>query len=184
MCPLPHPGGRSQPLPVTTGRARPLWPGACAVDEGAGRDDPVGRKPLGRKERRRKAFLIMQDVNLQLFGDSVLAEARLGGTATEQEALAALERMNLARYAQATPPGPFRRQKQRLASWMAAQRERTADFRRTHQRAGPRHMLEVSRPAPGAGGAGAVRAGHHSRRGVPAGERRPSRFLAVGGMTS
>ena len=45
--------------------------------------------PLGRKERRRKAFLIMQDVNLQLFGDSVLAEARLGSTATEQEALAA-----------------------------------------------------------------------------------------------
>ena len=48
-------------------------------------------KPLRRTERRRKAFLIMQDVNLQLFGDSVLAEARLGGTATEQEALAALE---------------------------------------------------------------------------------------------
>lgn len=34
-------------------------------------------KPLRRTERRRKAFLIMQDVNLQLFGDSVLAEVRL-----------------------------------------------------------------------------------------------------------
>ena len=45
----------------------------------------------------------MQDVNLQLFGDSVLAEARLGSTATEQEALAALERMDLAQYAQAHP---------------------------------------------------------------------------------
>lgn len=71
--------------------------------------------PLGRKERRRKAFLIMQDVNLQLFGDSVLAEARLGSTATEQEALAALERMNLAQYAQAHPLALSGGQKQRLA---------------------------------------------------------------------
>ena len=44
----------------------------------------------------------MQDVNLQLFGDSVLAE-EAGNTATEQEALAALGRMDLAQYAQAHP---------------------------------------------------------------------------------
>ena len=71
--------------------------------------------PLGRKERRRKAFLIMQDVNLQLFGDSVLAEARLGNTATEQEALAALERMDLSLYAQVHPLALSGGQKQRLA---------------------------------------------------------------------
>ena len=71
--------------------------------------------PLGRKERRQKAFLIMQDVNLQLFGDSVLAEARLGSTATEQEALAILERMDLAQYAQAHPLALSGGQKQRLA---------------------------------------------------------------------
>ena len=71
--------------------------------------------PMGRKERRRKAFLIMQDVNLQLFGDSVLAEARLGSTATEQEALAILERMDLAQYAQAHPLALSGGQKQRLA---------------------------------------------------------------------
>ena len=71
--------------------------------------------PLGRKERRRKAFLIMQDVNLQLFGDSVLAEARLGSTATEQEALAALDRMDLAQYTQAHPLALSGGQKQRLA---------------------------------------------------------------------
>ena len=56
----------------------------------------------------------MQDVNLQLFGDSVLAEARLGSTATEQEALAALERMDLAQYAQAHPLALSGGQKQRL----------------------------------------------------------------------
>ena len=72
-------------------------------------------KPLRRTERRRKAFLIMQDVNLQLFGDSVLAEARLGSTATEQEALAALDRMDLAQYTQAHPLALSGGQKQRLA---------------------------------------------------------------------
>ena len=72
-------------------------------DEGAGRTILWDGSPLSRKERRQKAFLIMQDVNLQLFGDSVLAEARLGSTATEQEALAILERMDLAQYAQAHP---------------------------------------------------------------------------------
>ena len=71
--------------------------------------------PLGRKARRRRAFLIMQDVNLQLFGDSVLAEARLGNTATEQEALTALERMDLSLYAQAHPLALSGGQKQRLA---------------------------------------------------------------------
>ena len=57
----------------------------------------------------------MQDVNLQLFGDSVLAEARLGSTATEQEALAALDRMDLAQYTQAHPLALSGGQKQRLA---------------------------------------------------------------------
>ena len=74
-----------------------------------------GGSLLGRKERRRRAFLIMQDVNLQLFGDSVLAEARLGSTATEQEALAALEQMDLVQYAQAHPLALSGGQKQRLA---------------------------------------------------------------------
>ena len=70
--------------------------------------------PLGRKERRRKAFLIMQDVNLQLFGDSVLAEIRLGNTATEQEALTTLGRMDLAQYADTHPMALSGGQKQRL----------------------------------------------------------------------
>lgn len=72
-------------------------------------------KPLSRTERRRKAFLIMQDVNLQLFGDSVLAEIRLGNTATEQEALTTLGRMDLAQYADTHPMALSGGQKQRLA---------------------------------------------------------------------
>lgn len=72
-------------------------------------------RPMGRKERRKRSFLIMQDVNLQLFADSVLAEARLGNTATEQEALAALERMDLRQFASAHPMALSGGQKQRLA---------------------------------------------------------------------
>ena len=72
-------------------------------------------KPAGRKDRKRLGFLIMQDVNLQLFADSVLAEAQLGNDANEMEAMAALERMDLALYAQAHPLALSGGQKQRLA---------------------------------------------------------------------
>ena len=57
----------------------------------------------------------MQDVNLQLFADSVRAEAQLGNDANEMEAMAALERMDLAQYAQAHPLALSGGQKQRLA---------------------------------------------------------------------
>ena len=57
----------------------------------------------------------MQDVNLQLFGDSVLAEVQLGNTATEQEALTALARIDLSQYADTHPMARSGGQKQRLA---------------------------------------------------------------------
>ena len=72
-------------------------------------------KPASRKDRKRLGFLIMQDVNLQLFADSVLAEAQLGNDANEMKAMAALERMDLAQYAQAHPLALSGGQKQRLA---------------------------------------------------------------------
>ena len=72
-------------------------------------------KTASRKEGKRLGFLIMQDVNLQLFADSVLAEAQLGNDANEMDAMAALERMDLAQYAQAHPLALSGGQKQRLA---------------------------------------------------------------------
>ncbi|WP_191400291.1 ATP-binding cassette domain-containing protein, partial [Flavonifractor sp. An306] len=72
-------------------------------------------KPASRKDRKRLGFLIMQDVNLQLFADSVLAEARLGNDANEMETMAALKRMDLAQYVQAHPLALSGGQKQRLA---------------------------------------------------------------------
>ena len=72
-------------------------------------------RPTSRKKRKQLAFLIMQDVNLQLFADSVLAEARLGNDAAEEAALAALGRMDLAQYAEQHPLALSGGQKQRLA---------------------------------------------------------------------
>lgn len=57
----------------------------------------------------------MQDVNFQLFSDSVLAEAMLGNDATDAEAKQALERMDLLPFADCHPMALSGGQKQRLA---------------------------------------------------------------------
>ncbi len=64
---------------------------------------------------RQNSFLIMQDVNHQLFAESVLAEARLGNGASEKEALHALQQMQLDTFAQVHPQALSGGQKQRLA---------------------------------------------------------------------
>lgn len=64
---------------------------------------------------RKRSFLIMQDVNHQLFGDSVLAEALLGNQASEAEARDALEVMELDEVLDRHPMALSGGQKQRLA---------------------------------------------------------------------
>ena len=88
----------------------------------------------------------MQDVNLQLFGDSVLAEIRLGNTATEQEALTTLGRMDLAQYADTHPMALSGGQKQRMAvadGCLSGQELQIYDEPNSGLDYG--HMLEVSR---------------------------------------
>lgn len=103
-------------------------------------------KPAKRKDRKRKGFLIMQDVNLQLFADSVLAEAQLGNDANEMEAMAALERMDLALYAQAHPLALSGGQKQRLAIVDGCLSEKELlIFDEPTSGLDYAHMLEVSR---------------------------------------
>ena len=103
-------------------------------------------KPAGRKDRKRLGFLIMQDVNLQLFADSVLAEAQLGNDANEMEAMAALERMDLALYAQAHPLALSGGQKQRLAIVDGCLSEKELlIFDEPTSGLDYAHMLEVSR---------------------------------------
>ena len=88
----------------------------------------------------------MQDVNLQLFADSVLAEAQLGNDANEMEAMAALERMDLALYAQAHPLALSGGQKQRLAIVDGCLSEKELlIFDEPTSGLDYAHMLEVSR---------------------------------------
>lgn len=74
-----------------------------------------GGKPLTRKSRKKNCFLIMQDVNFQLFSDSVLSEAVLGNNASEEEAKSILEQMDLLPYIESHPMALSGGQKQRLA---------------------------------------------------------------------
>ena len=72
-------------------------------------------KPLSRKVRKKTCFLIMQDVNFQLFSDSVLAEAMLGNDVADAEAKQMLEQMDLLPFCEAHPMSLSGGQKQRLA---------------------------------------------------------------------
>lgn len=72
-------------------------------------------KPMSRRARKKTCFLIMQDVNFQLFSDSVLAEAMLGNDATDEKAKQALEQMDLLPFCEAHPMALSGGQKQRLA---------------------------------------------------------------------
>lgn len=70
---------------------------------------------MNRRQLRCNSFLIMQDVNHQLFSDSVLAEAMLGNEVTEAEAVEILEMMQLSELLEQHPMALSGGQKQRLA---------------------------------------------------------------------
>lgn len=82
--------------------------------EGAGTVSLDGKK-LSRRRRRESSFLILQDVNRQLFADSVLSEATLGSDASESEAEAVLDALQLKEFGQRHPMALSGGQKQRLA---------------------------------------------------------------------
>jgi len=73
-----------------------------------------GRR-MNRKQLCKNSFLIMQDVNHQLFSDSVLSEAMLGNGASENEALEVLNTMELSGFLEKHPMALSGGQKQRLA---------------------------------------------------------------------
>lgn len=73
-------------------------------------------KALSRRERRRRCFAVMQDVNRQLFGVSVTEELSLGrGTLAADEATAVLAELGLAGTEQRHPLSLSGGQRQRLA---------------------------------------------------------------------
>lgn len=74
-----------------------------------------GRR-LPPKKRRRHSYLVMQDVNHQLFGDSVENECLLGNSSLSDEAVSSvLKEFGLLEYAQSHPQTLSGGQKQRLA---------------------------------------------------------------------
>lgn len=73
-----------------------------------------GRR-MTRKQLCKSSFLIMQDVNHQLFSDSVLSEAMLGNGAAKEDAIEVLNTMELGGFLEKHPMALSGGQKQRLA---------------------------------------------------------------------
>lgn len=74
-----------------------------------------GETYLSNKARSRKSYLVMQDVNRQLFSDSVLEEVLLNSSATREEALETLKQLGLDGVVERHPASLSGGQKQRVA---------------------------------------------------------------------
>ncbi len=70
---------------------------------------------VNAKKRRRLNFMIMQDVNNQLFSDSLINEVMLGNDTSREKALSVLEKMGLKGLEERHPLSLSGGQKQRLA---------------------------------------------------------------------
>ena len=82
-------------------------------------------KPIERKERLQRSYMVMQDVNHQLFTESVLDEILLSmGTEDKQRAREILQEMDLLPYEDCHPMGLSGGQKQRVAVASAIASER------------------------------------------------------------
>jgi energy-coupling factor transport system ATP-binding protein len=70
---------------------------------------------LDKKERSKNSFMVMQDVNRQLFADSVLDEVRMLSKTTEQEAQTVLDTLGIGDLRERHPASLSGGQKQRVA---------------------------------------------------------------------
>ena len=74
------------------------------------------RKPIERKERLKRSYMVMQDVNYELFADSVEAECSFGIRNPDQTLVnATLEELGLTPYRERHPNTLSGGQKQRVA---------------------------------------------------------------------
>lgn len=87
----------------------------CGLRKWGRGDIYLDGKRMTPRTLRSNSFLIMQDVNHQLFAESVLSEAQLGNGASDEEALSALRVMQLDAFAESHPMALSGGQKQRLA---------------------------------------------------------------------
>ncbi|MCM1330799.1 MAG: ABC transporter ATP-binding protein, partial [Ruminococcus sp.] len=98
----------------------------CGLQKGFKGKAEYAGKIRSSKEMRRLSYMVMQDVNHQLFAESVIDEAMLGmSEENEQWALEILEKLDLAEYRDRHPMSLSGGQKQRtaIASALLAEKE-------------------------------------------------------------
>ncbi len=87
----------------------------CGLNKKSGGTVALHGKELSLKEQIKNSYLIMQDVNSQLFTDSVMAECKLCGTENENEMNQLLADFDLLEFQEQHPMALSGGQKQRLA---------------------------------------------------------------------
>jgi energy-coupling factor transport system ATP-binding protein len=88
----------------------------CGMEKRCKATLKVGSETWKNKKRRQSIYMVMQDVNHQLFTDSVLEEVVISQeTEDKEEALKILEALDLAEYADKHPLALSGGQKQRVA---------------------------------------------------------------------
>lgn len=88
----------------------------CGLTQNAAGTVLWGQRALSRRMRRKKAYMVMQDVGHQLFTDSVQAECRLGIKNPDRDAIeSALDKVELLKYKDRHPLSLSGGQMQRLA---------------------------------------------------------------------
>ena len=75
----------------------------------------LGGRFLNDKQRQQQCYMVMQDVNRQLFSDSVIEEVMLNAAVSEEESQTILAELGLAEYADRHPASLSGGQKQRTA---------------------------------------------------------------------
>lgn len=124
----------------------------CGLEKSAKGTLIFGNDQLGRKQRIRLSYIVMQDVNHQLFTESVLDEVLLSmekqeGTAVEKEATALdiLQRLKLSKFKDCHPMSLSGGQKQRVAIASAlASQKKILVYDEPTSGLDYRHMLDVA----------------------------------------
>ncbi|MBQ3913104.1 MAG: ABC transporter ATP-binding protein [Lachnospiraceae bacterium] len=118
----------------------------CGMERSCKATLRAGNEIWKNKDRRRKLYMVMQDVNHQLFTDSVLEEVMISQEKEDREAaMAILDSLDLARFADRHPLALSGGQKQRVAvaSAIASGRELIL-FDEPTSGLDHEHMLQVS----------------------------------------